>query len=261
MSQDLQLALIQTPLYWENATANRAMLEEKMASLQSPVDLIILPEMFTTGFTMNAPHVSEVMNTHSIRWMQQQAAVHQCALTGSLVIREGDAFYNRLIFMYPDGHYQYYDKQHLFRMTGEQDHYDPGKQRLIVEWKGWKIQPLICYDLRFPGWSRNHYSPETDALDYDLLIYVANWPAIRETAWQILLQARAIENHAYCAGVNRIGTDGNGVAYSGKSGVASPSGGWMSLLNEEDSIGRITLSADKLKAYREKFPAYLDTDN
>ena len=205
----LNIALIQTDIIWEKPKENRALLTEKIESLKPETDLIILPEMFTTGFTMNTD-LAENMHDETITWMQKIASENNCAITGSVIIKERDKFYNRLLFVFPNGNIKTYDKRHSFTLANEHKTYTSGNSKLIVEYKGWKICPLICYDLRFPVWSRN-------IEDYDLLIYTANWPEQRIYAWDSLLKARAIENLSYTIGVNRIGKDGNNHNYIGHS--------------------------------------------
>ena len=251
----LHLTLLQTSLHWENPTANRAMLEEKIFALPEKTDLIVLPEMFTTGFSMNAKALAEPMNLTTFRWLKQMAAQTDAVVTGSYIVQEKGQFYNRLIWMEPDGSFDVYDKRHLFRMAGEELTYAGGTKRLVKSWRGWNICPLICYDLRFPVWSRNA------GLEYDLLLYVANWPAARSTAWNALLQARAIENLSYVAGVNRVGEDGNGHRYAGDSSVIDPKGEVLFRQNQTETVFQTTLSLDELRAYRERFPANRDADD
>ncbi|QJW92122.1 amidohydrolase [Spirosoma taeanense] len=270
----LRVTLLQPNLYWHDPVANRAMLEEQIFSLPEPTDLIVLPEMFTTGFTMGAQAVAEPMNLTTFRWMKQMAAQTGAVVTGSYVVQEssnGSArkFFNRLVWMQPDGQYDTYDKRHLFRMAGEDGVYTAGTRRIVKEWKGWRICPLICYDLRFPVWSRNvssgSVSPDNQAaigsaFDYDLLLYVANWPAARRNAWNILLQARAVENLSYVIGVNRVGEDGNGHPYTGDSAIIDPKGEVLFRQSDIEAIHQHSLSLDELRAFREKFPANLDAD-
>lgn len=252
--QDLKISLIQSPLHWENPGANMAMFEEKIWKLNSPTDLIVLPEMFSTGFTMNASSLAEPVNFNVYKWMKQMTAQTGAVITGSAIIKENGKFFNRLIWMNPDGSFLTYDKRHLFRMAGEHEVYTAGTQKIICMLKGWKICPLICYDLRFPVWSRNRNN------EYDLLLYIANWPQLRQLAWNVLLQARAIENLSYVAGVNRIGEDGNGIAYSGDSAVIDPRGDYhCNLFSREESV-TCSLSYQELVSYREKFPADRDGD-
>lgn len=258
--QDLKISLIQTPLHWHDAQANLGMLEEKIWQIEEPVDLIILPEMFNSGFTMKAQEVAEMMNLTTFKWMKQMASQSGAVVTGSVVIRDGKDYFNRLIWMRPDGTHETYDKRHLFRMADEHHTYTAGDKRLICELKGWKICPMVCYDLRFPVWSRN-LSDENGKMAFDLLLYVANWPAPRAGAWDILLKARAVENLCYTAGVNRTGEDGNGVPYAGHSGVYDPKGETVSFMDDKEEISTVTLSGAELLRYREKFPAYLDADS
>ncbi|MFP4091415.1 MAG: amidohydrolase [Cyclobacteriaceae bacterium] len=255
----LKISLIQTGMYWHEIDANLAMLEEKIWQIGQPTDLILLPEMFTTGFTNAASTLAEPMNSKTFRWMKQQAMQTGAAVCGSFIAKEGRALYNRLLWMQPDGIYAFYDKKHLFRMSEEHATYTSGTERLIVEWKGWKICPLICYDLRFPVWSRNTTN-EKGKLAYDLLLYVANWPASRSQVWDILLQARAIENLAYCIGINRIGEDGMGISYKGRSIVLNFKGEAMEDLREDEKISTVSLSLQALQEFRQKFPAHLDAD-
>lgn len=254
--QDLSVTLIQTPLYWQNREANLAMLEEKIWEIQGKTDLIILPEMFNSGFTMDATSVAEPMNFTTFKWMRQMAAQTKAVVIGSYVVKENDQYFNRLIWMQPDGNWDSYDKKHLFRMAKEHDHYSSGSRKIVKELKGWKICPLICYDLRFPVWSRN-----SRANNYDLLIYVANWPAARVDAWDSLLKARAIENLSYTIGVNRIGEDGNEIPYSGHSAIYNGKGEQLIFLNDNEAIQTVHLSLSELKEFRDKFPAHLDADD
>ncbi len=252
--QDLTITLLQSDLYWENPGANLAMFEEKIWKIKSKTDVIVLPEMFTTGFTMNAPALAEPMNLSAFKWMKQNAAQTGAAITGSVIIKEKDRYFNRLIWMQPDGKFFYYDKRHLFRMAEEHLIYTPGREKLLVSWKGWNIRPLVCYDLRFPVWSRNKKN------EYDLLLYVANWPEARRLPWKSLLQARAIENLSYVAGVNRIGKDGKGIAYAGESSIISPKGEVLWQKENSEEIFTYTLSKTELNSFRAKFPADMDAD-
>lgn len=253
---ELKVALVQTDLYWENCIANLASLEEKLATLTEAVDIIVLPEMFNTGFTMNAKQLAEPLNHTTSRWMRQMAAKTNALLIGSFAIKEDKKFVNRLFCYRPDGTFNYYDKRHLFRMGKENETYSGGQSRLVIDWKGWRICPLVCYDLRFPVWSRN----TGDEL-YDLLIYVANWPARRSNAWRSLLYARAIENLSYTIGVNRVGIDGNKLAYDGSSLVVDYQGSLIEDLQDLETIRIVTLSKTALENYRKAFPAYLDADS
>lgn len=252
--QNLSVTLIQTNLYWENSTANLAMLEEKIAQITEPTDLIILPEMFNTGFTMNVEKVAEPMNFFVMKWMKQQATQSKAVITGSFIVKENEQYFNRLIWMRPDGSYEKYDKRHLFRMGGEHHSFTGGSEKIIVELKGWKICPLICYDLRFPVWSRNVNQA------YDLLIYVANWPAVRSIVWDTLLKARAIENQAFVVGVNRVGTDGMDLLYSGNSTIIDFKGNPIFYQRDYEVVETYVLNKKNLESFREQFPAYLDAD-
>ncbi|MGY6744684.1 MAG: amidohydrolase [Cecembia sp.] len=255
---DLRLALVQTDLYWKDRTANLAMLEEKIMNLEKQVDLIILPEMFTTGFTMDAEEVAEPMNFYSTKWMKQMASQTGAVITGTIVVREGEDFYNRLLWVKPSGELSKYDKRHLFRMAQEDHHYSMGTERLVLEWKGWKIFPQVCYDLRFPVWSRN--TVVGNQLEYDLVFFVASWPHPRIQAWDILLQSRAIENLSYSVGVNRVGQDGNAITYSGHSAAYNFKGERLVYLEDEERVLYVSLKYDDLSLYREKFPAWRDAD-
>lgn len=251
--RDLTLTLLQTDIHWLDPVANRAMFAEQIAVHAAQSDLIMLPEMFATGFTMDAASNSEADDGDSARWLQAMATEHQTCLCGSLVIRDNDHYYNRLLWVTASGEVQHYDKRHLFRMAGEDKKYSAGEQRLIVQLGEWRICPLICYDLRFPVWSRN-------INDYDLLLYVANWPAARRSAWRTLLPARAVENLCYVAGINRIGVDGNDIAYAGDSLVADHLGNLLGDAGDKQAALRVSLSLDQLERYREKFPAWKDAD-
>ena len=256
--QDLKISIIQSALHWQSAEANLAMFEEKIWQIAEQTDVIVLPEMFNTGFTMEVQRCAEHPNGKTFRWMRQMAAQSNALIIGSQIVNDKGAFYNRLVWMEPDGTNFSYDKRHLFRMADEHRFFDMGTQRLIKNWKGWNICPLVCYDLRFPVWSRNTLlegKPE-----YDLLIYIANWPEARITAWDTLLQARAIENLSYVTGVNRIGTDGKHIAYNGHSAVIDPKGNPIWLGEDESVIKTVVIERAPLEAYREKFPAFLDAD-
>ncbi len=253
-NQNLKISLVQTNLHWENPTANLAMLEEKIFNISEATDLVILPEMFTTGFSMKVEQFAEPMNLTTTRWMKQMAAQTGAVVTGSVIIKERESYYNRLLWVTPEGEVDSYDKRHLFRMAKENDVYAEGTKRLIKTIKGWQICPLICYDLRFPVWSRNVN------LDYDLLIYVANWPQVRMYPWDSLLVARAIENQSYVVGVNRVGEDGNGFAHSGNSAVIDFAGKVLFREIDNEIICHHTLERSSLDEFRSGFPAYLDAD-
>lgn len=251
---DLTVTLLQTSLHWQDSMANRMMFSDKIAAIGDSTDLIILPEMFTTGFSMDASTWAEDMDGPTLQWMAEEAQKVDAVITGSLIIQEDGHYYNRLIWMRPDGTYAYYDKRHLFAMAGEDEQYSPGSGRLIVTLGGWRICPMICYDLRFPIWSRNDDS-------YDLLIYIANWPDRRSYDWNTLLRARAIENQSYVAAVNRVGTDANGHRYIGDSCIIDP--GWhQTLLHMKDTDATLsaTLSYDHLEVVRTKLPFWKDAD-
>lgn len=254
MNEKLAVALIQTDLYWEDVTANLSSLEEKIASLDSPVDVIVLPEMFNTGFTMNHT-VAEPLNLTTTRWMKQIAEQADALVIGSFAVKEANEFYNRLFYVYPDGTFSYSDKRHLFRMGEEHRAYSPGQSRKTVNWRGWNIYALVCYDLRFPVWSRNIQSDP-----YDLLIYVANWPARRSYAWKTLLSARAIENQSYVIGINRVGVDGNDIIYQGDSVALNYLGEPVCMLESHEKEKIAVLSKTDLVTYKKEFPAYLDSD-
>ena len=251
----MKITLVQSNLEWQQAEANREILAGMLAQSVAETDLIVLPEMFTSAFSVGSGAVPEAWPGESIDWMQAVAANFDAAVCGSIAVLEDGERFNRLVFVSPEGGLAYYDKRHLFRMLGEDKRYTAGTERAVLSWRGWRILPLICYDLRFPVWSRN-----TPDLAYDLLLYVANWPGARNYHWQTLLKARAIENLAYVAGVNRIGQDGNGIAYIGHSMLINPAG--EVLLDAEESAGTFTISMDKsaLEDYRKYFPAHLDAD-
>ena len=259
--QDLTISIIQSNLHWENPSANLAMFEEKIWQIGKPTDVIVLPEMFTTGFSMNASMLAEVMNQQTFKWMKQMADQTKALLLGSFIVRENGVFFNRLLWMEPGGVFKTYDKRHLFRMAQEHTVYASGEHKLIASWKGWRICPLVCYDLRFPVWSRNRWEADQGRMSYDLLIYVANWPQPRAAAWETLLRARAIENLSYAVGVNRVGNDGNEIPYSGHSAFVGPRGETLYEAGEVEAICTLTLGAKPIQDYRAHFPAYLDADD
>lgn len=253
--RDLKIILIQSTLHWENVEANLKMFSDKIASIKEQTDLIVLPEMFSTGFTMNNKPLAEKMGGRTFEWMKRTAKEKKCVLTGSLIIEENGKYFNRLIWMHADGTFETYDKRHLFRYANEQDHYTAGSKKLIVELNGWKICPMICYDLRFPVWIRNSNK------EYDLLIFVANWPERRNYPREALLLARAIENQAYVIGVNRVGKDGSDINHSGDSVVINHQGEVISKAKpNEEAILTATLSLSELEEWRKKFPAWMDAD-
>lgn len=250
----LNIAIIQSDLIWENPEENRVAFTNKIISIIESVDIIVLPEMFTTGFTMNAAQMAETMDGDTVQWMRQIAAQKEAAVVGSIIIKSNELFYNRLVFVHPKGHIDHYDKRHTFTLAGEHNIYAAGTQKLIVDYKGWKICPLVCYDLRFPVWARN-------VENYDVLIYVANWPKARISAWDALLKARAIENMSYCIGVNRVGKDGNNHEYSGHSAAYDMLGTRMDTLPYDDeAIEMISLHKENLYHTRNKLNFLEDRD-
>lgn len=254
MSETLKVTYIQTKLTWENPKANKAHFERKLAECPEDADLIILPEMFTTGFSMNAEANAEEAEV-VLNWMKLQSEKFQVAVTGSAMVKENGKYYNRMFFVTPDGSYSKYDKKHLFTLAKEHETYEPGNERCVVDYKGWKLNLLVCYDLRFPVWSRNKD-------DYDALIYVANWPKKRVAAWDILLQARAVENMSYCIGLNIIGTDGNDFPYVGHSSAYDALGKCLSDHDpEEEAIQTVTLEKSHLHKLRDKLGFLRDKDN
>lgn len=259
--QDLRIAIVQSGLVWENVSANLKRFEDWLEKENPQTDLILLPEMFSTGFSMNSQSCAETMDGSAMKWMARQAKHFQCAIAGSLLISESDKFVNRFIWMLPDGNFQHYDKAHLFRYAGEHLKFTEGNKKIIIHYKGWKISPLICYDLRFPVWSRNRWSEET-GFDYDLLIYVANWPERRSFAWKSLLTARAIENQCFVAAVNRCGEDGNDISHSGDSVILNPLGQPISSLQaHEERIETIHIPFSFLSEQRAQFQVWRDWDD
>jgi len=253
--ENLKIVMIQANLAWEAPLKNRDYFSKKIDAISESVDLIILPEMFSTGFTMNPNNVAEFMDGETILWMQELAKSKNSAITGSLIIKENNNFYNRLVFVYPSGEMKTYDKRHTFTLAGEHKVYTAGTEKLILEYKGWKICPLICYDLRFPVWARNVEA-------YDLLLYVANWPKPRIAAWDTLLKARAIENMTYCIGVNRVGLDVNKHEYSGHSAAYNSLGEQLSNIPVAAEMTEIiTLDAKHLQRTREKLQFLNDRDS
>lgn len=275
--QDLKITLIQSSLHWENADENLRHFENIIQPFRQSTDLIVLPEMFSTGFSMNAETLAEEMNGKSMQWMQRVANEIGAVITGSLIIREDGKYFNRLIWMRPDGTHEQYDKRHLFGLGDEHNHYSAGKKRIIVSLNGWNICSLVCYDLRFPVWCRNRPQTTDDRrqfgkdladggrwtvdLQYDLLLFVANWPQRRNFAWKHLLQARAIENQSYVAGVNRIGNDGNGIYHSGDSSLIDPIGEVIFTQADTAFAKTFTLSKERLQSIRQKMPFLGDADN
>jgi predicted amidohydrolase len=272
----LTITGIQSNLHWEDKKANLQMLEEKIFSVSQSTEIVVLPEMFSTGFSMQPKKLAETMEGETIQWMKQVAAKKKIILTGSLIIKDsspplheemgsgGEAYYNRLVWVLPNGQVGHYDKRHLFAYADEDQHYTPGEKRLIASVKGWKINLLVCYDLRFPVWGRQA-SPqrrgEQSTPEYDILIYVANWPERRVHAWTTLLRARAIENQCYVIGVNRTGDDGNKIHYTGESMAIDPMGEILYHKKDEDDVFTVTLDRSHLEKVREKFPFWKDADS
>jgi omega-amidase len=254
----LLVTIIQTHLHWEDKTANLRMLEEKISSIKEKTEVVVLPEMFSTGFSMKPEQLAETMDGETVQWMKRVAAEKRIILTGSIIIEEDRKYYNRLIWMLPNGQYGLYDKRHRFAFAGEDRHYTAGTKRLIASVKGWKINLQVCYDLRFPVWARQQSQPE--GAEYDILIYVANWPERRSHAWKTLLQARAIENQCYVIGVNRVGNDGNGIYHSGDSMIIDPLGETLYHKKDEEDVFTISLDKSHLQAVREKLPFLKDAD-
>jgi omega-amidase len=251
---ELKIALIQPDIIWEDVDSNLHALSEQMKGMANEVDAIVLPELFTTGFTMRSRELAEDMDGKSISWMRRISDDHGCATAGSLIISQGRSQYNRFIWMEPGGRITAYDKRHLFSISGENEHYAPGQSIVHVEINGFRVRPLVCYDLRFPVWSRNTGT-------YDLLIYVANWPAVRRDVWISLLKARAIENQSFVIGVNRVGRDGMGIDYAGDSMAYDAKGRVIaSLPSGQAGVGMVHLSLRELTAFRQKFPVWKDAD-
>ncbi|MBS1663895.1 MAG: amidohydrolase [Bacteroidetes bacterium] len=255
----LTITTIQTNLKWEDKAANLRQLEEKILSIPEKPQLVVLPEMFSTGFSMRPEALAEKMDGEAVSWMRAIAAKKRIILTGSLIIEEDGNYFNRLLWIQPNGEFGYYDKRHRFAYAGEDQHYTEGRKRLVTSANGWKILPLVCYDLRFPVWSRQT-PQEGEALEYDLILYVANWPERRSLAWKTLLQARAIENQSYVVGVNRVGPDGNNIAHSGDSMVIDPLGEILYHETGKEDIHTLTLQKENLTEIRQRFPFWRDAD-
>lgn len=259
--QDLRITLIQSDIHWEEIDANLSMFEEKIWRISGATDVIVLPEMFNTGFSMSAPKLAEHMNMRTFKWMRQMADQCGALVMGSYIVRVHEKYFNRLVWMEPGGNYKTYDKRHLFRMANEHKVFSAGESLLVANWKGWKICPMICYDLRFPVWSRNRWEPASKRMMYDVAVYVANWPTARIEAWDTLLKARAIENLCYTVGVNRVGTDESGIEYNGHSAVISPKGETIFVHENVEVAHTVELNAHSLQAFRDRFPAYMDADD
>jgi omega-amidase len=253
--RDLRVTLVQSMLHWEDAAANRAMFAAKLATLRGVTDLIVLPEMWSTGFSMRSEELAEPMDGPTVQWMREQAESGDAALYGSVIIAENGKYFNRGLFVEPSGKVTVYDKRHLFRFANENDHYSSGQQRVVVEWRGWRILLQVCFDLRFPVFSRNRG-------DYDAILYVANWPEARRYPWSQLLIARAIENQCHVIGANRVGMDGKGIHYSGDSVVIDPRGGVIGQVGpSQEGITTVVLDRTALEEFREKFPVGKDADD
>lgn len=258
----LTISLIQADLKWQDVAANLSMFEEKINNIEERTEVIILPEMFSTGFSMQPELYAEKMDGETVEWMRKIATNKKVIVTGSLMIEENGKYYNRLIWMLPNGQYGHYDKRHLFAYAGEDKHYTRGNKRLIASVKGWKLNLQVCYDLRFPVWARQSKSTldGIEGLEYDVLIYVANWPERRSVMWRSLLQARAIENQCYCIGVNRVGKDGNDINHSGDSMIVTPLGEILYHKQHGEDVFTFTLHKEDLNTVREKMPFWKDAD-
>jgi omega-amidase len=271
----LTITTIQSDLRWENKAANLQRFEEIIYNITEPTEVVVLPEMFSTGFSMKPRGLAEKMDGPTLAWMKTVAAKKRVILTGSIIIEEAGHYFNRMIWMLPNGSYGYYDKRHRFAYAGENEQYTAGHKRLIASVKGWKVLLLVCYDLRFPVWSRQTpgaedsrvgeeetvVGDETGAeLEYDLIIYVANWPERRNLAWKTLLQARAIENQSYVVGVNRVGMDGNNIYHSGDSMVVDPLGEVLYQVSNKETVCTHILQKERLEEVRSRFPFWRDAD-
>lgn len=259
----LTVSLIQSVLHWQNKPANLAMFEQKLQSIQQKTEVVILPEMFNTGFSMQPHQLAEPMDGDTIQWMKRLCWQKKIILTGSLSISENEHFYNRLIWMLPNGQMGWYDKRHLFGYAGEHEKFSAGQKRLIASVKGWRINLQVCYDLRFPVWARQvqHANNVYHGPEYDVLIYVANWPDRRANMWKTLLQARAIENQCYCIGVNRVGADGNNIYHSGNSMIVDPLGDILYQKEHDEDVFTYTLDRGHLESVRHKMPFLKDADS
>lgn len=256
MKDQLNITVVQCPLHWENVEENLKMLDGLLEQNIEPASLIVLPEMFSTGFSMNPTVLAESMEGHTVKWLKEKAHKKKSILTGSLIIEENKKYYNRLVWMQPDGNYGVYDKRHLFSYATEDKHFSPGQKRFIAQVNGWKVCTMICYDLRFPVWSRQQQNAE-----YDIIIYVANWPKRRSEAWNTLLKARAIENQCFVVGVNRSGVDGNNIEYSGDSQIISPLGEILFQTQDECIVHSHTLHKKEIESVRTQFPFLHDKDD
>ncbi|HLS96076.1 putative amidohydrolase [Sphingobacterium allocomposti] len=253
--EPIKITVFQAYLFWENVEKNLNNLSLRLSGLKEKTDLILLPEMFNTGFTTHVEKCAETMNGRTMHWMYEHAKAYGCVVAGSLIIEEDGHYYNRFVWMSPDGSFVHYDKRHLFGMANEDKVFTPGKSRIVLELKGWKVCPMICYDLRFPVWSRNLGGA------YDLLVYTASWPDKRSAHWRALIPARAIENQAYVIGVNRVGYDGNEIYYSGGSMCISPMGDVVYYKPEDEDLYTFTIHPAELLKARENFPFLKDADH
>lgn len=251
--QPLKITIVQAPLVWQDIDANLAAFDGRLDGIRD-THIVVLPEMFTTGFSMKAPELAETMEGRSVHWLCDRATRYGFDVIGSMIIKEHDRYYNRLLWAQPDGTLHRYDKRHLFRMAGEERIYSPGTEQLTVAHRGWNVRPYVCYDLRFPAWTRNMNNA------YDVAIFIANWPERRATHWRTLLQARAIENQCYVVGVNRVGEDGNGIAHSGDSAVVDPMGNVLFQVSQRPCVQTVALDYALLQEYRAAFPAWRDAD-
>jgi predicted amidohydrolase len=257
--QVLRVSLVQGATRWHDPDGNRDYYGALIEPLAGHTDLVVLPETFTSGFSNQAVRNAETMDGATVTWLRQRSTALDAAIMGSVQLRVGEDVFNRLLFVTPDGNIAHYDKRHLFRYADEHKRYAAGRDRLVINWKDWRICPLVCYDLRFPVYCRNRHDT-ISGFDYDLTLFVANWPSARADAWQTLLRARAIENLCYCVGVNRVGVDGNQLPYSGHSAVLDFLGQPMVELGAQEQTVTVALDAAALTAFREKFPAWMDAD-
>ena len=250
---NLRITTVQSVIHWENIDANLDHFSNKISHLKNQTDVVVLPEMFTTGFSMNPSTLAESMTGKTMKWLTKQAKKINAVITGSFIAEDNGKYYNRLVWMYPNGTYEIYDKRHLFTLAKEHENYESGTRKLIIEWKGWKICPLICYDLRFPVWARN-------VEGYDLLLYTANWPTARSNAWKTLLEARAIENQCYVVGVNRVGNDGSGLEYAGDSSVIDFGGKVLQRASDIEQVATVEISKSTMEKFRKKLNFLGDRD-
>ncbi|MBE0646667.1 MAG: amidohydrolase [Bacteroidales bacterium] len=257
--ENLNITFIQSALFWEERQKNLDHFRKVIDGIREQTDLIMLPEMFNTGFSINPDFCAETMEGASMQFLRETASAKNAALTATILIKDQDKYVNRLVFIYPDGTFLTYDKRHLFRLSDEARMFNQGNERVVIPLKGWKLMPMICYDLRFPVWSKNRMVG--DEYEYDLLFYLANWPIVRSHAWKALLVARAIENLAFVAGVNRIGEDGNGMPHTGDSMVVDPKGNMLFQASANEAVVKtVTLNYEDMRIFRESFAFALDWD-